>query len=130
MWWLGYETLGFIALRFPKATFAGIPSDSVDYAVTEKCPNSGIAINMVPLAAGWNDLGAWDAVWQVGAQDANGNVMQRDAFQADTTNSLIYASSRLVSVVSFDNLVIIEAADAILVADRSQSQHVKKLSAL
>jgi mannose-1-phosphate guanylyltransferase/mannose-6-phosphate isomerase len=117
-------------IRPTKAAFAGIPSESIDYAVMEKCPGSDIAINMVPLAAGWNDLGAWDAVWQVGAQDASGNVMQGDAFQADTTNSLIYASSRLVSAVGVDNLVIVETADAVLVADRSQSQHVKKIVAM
>ena len=93
----------------------------------EKCPGSDIAINMVPLAAGWNDLGAWDAVWQVGAQDANGNVMTGDAFQVDTTNSLIYSSSRMVSAVGVNNLVIVETADAVLVADRSQSQQVKQI---
>ncbi|MFZ6690058.1 mannose-1-phosphate guanylyltransferase/mannose-6-phosphate isomerase [Undibacterium sp. SXout11W] len=114
-------------IRPTKAAFAEIPSESIDYAVMEKCPGSDIAINMVPLAAGWNDLGAWDAVWQVGAQDANGNVMKGDAFQADTTNSLIYASSRLVSAVGVDNLVIVETADAVLVANRSQSQQVKKI---
>jgi mannose-1-phosphate guanylyltransferase/mannose-6-phosphate isomerase len=117
-------------IRPTKAAFAGIPSESIDYAVMEKCPDSDIPINMVPLAAGWNDLGAWDAVWQVGAQDASGNVMEGDAFQADTTNSLIYASSRLVSAVGVDNLVIVETADAVLVADRSQSQHVKKIVAM
>ena len=114
-------------IRPTKVAFADIPSESIDYAVMEKCPGSDITINMVPLAAGWNDLGAWDAVWQVGAQDANGNVMKGDAFQADTTNSLIYASSRLVSAVGVDNLVIVETADAVLVANRSQSQQVKKI---
>ena len=117
-------------IRPGKANFANIPSESIDYAVMEQCPGSEIAINMLPLAAGWNDLGAWDAVWQVGVQDAHGNVMQGDAFQADTTNSLIYASSRLVSAVGVDNLVIVETADAVLVADRSQSQHVKKVVAM
>ncbi|MFZ6864740.1 mannose-1-phosphate guanylyltransferase/mannose-6-phosphate isomerase [Undibacterium sp. Ji67W] len=114
-------------IRPTKAAFEEIPSESIDYAVMENCPGSDIVINMVPLAAGWNDLGAWDAVWQVGAQDANGNVMKGDAFQADTTNSLIYASSRLVSAVGVDNLVIVETADAVLVADRSQSQQVKQI---
>ena len=114
-------------IRPTKVAFADIPGESIDYAVMEKCPGSDIVINMVPLAAGWNDLGAWDAVWQVGAQDADGNVMKGDAFQADTTNSLIYASSRLVSAVGVDNLVIVETADAVLVADRSQSQQVKQI---
>lgn len=114
-------------IRPDKTSFAAIPSESIDYAVIEKCPGSEFPIRMVPLAAGWNDLGAWDAVWQVGAQDANGNVIQGDALMTDTTNTLIHASSRLVSTVGVSNLVIIETPDAVLVADRNQSQHVKKI---
>jgi mannose-1-phosphate guanylyltransferase/mannose-6-phosphate isomerase len=63
----------------------------------------------------------------VGAQDGQGNVVQGDALLADSKNTLIHASSRLVSAVGVSNLVIIETADAVLVADRSQSQHVKKI---
>jgi mannose-1-phosphate guanylyltransferase/mannose-6-phosphate isomerase len=107
--------------------FARIPADSVDYAVLERCPDSAFAIHMLPLAAGWNDLGAWDAVWQVGEHDAHGNVTQGDTLLADTTNSFIHAGSRLVATVGVDNLIVVETADAVLVADRSQSQHVKKL---
>jgi len=107
--------------------FANIPADSVDYAVLERCPGSEFAIDMLPLAAGWNDLGAWDAVWQVGEQDPSGNVKQGDTLLADTTNSFIHAGSRLVAAVGVDNLIVVETADAVLVADRSQSQHVKKL---
>ena len=114
-------------IRPSKAEFLLVPSESIDYAVMEKCPGSEVAINMVPLVAGWNDLGAWDAVWQVGTKDSNGNVMQGDAIQTGMTNSLIYASSRLVSAVGVDNLIIVETADAVLVADRNQSQHVKKI---
>lgn len=109
------------------AAFANIPSNSVDYAVLERCPDSEFAIHMLPLAAGWNDLGAWDAVWQEGEQDAHGNVMQGDTLLADTSNSFIHAGSRLVATVGVDNLIVVETADAVLVADRSQSQHVKKL---
>jgi mannose-1-phosphate guanylyltransferase/mannose-6-phosphate isomerase len=109
------------------ALFSEIPSESVDYAVMERCPNSQFTIKMVALDAGWNDLGVWDAVWQMGCQDAAGNVVQGDALLTDTHNSLIIASHRLVSTVGIKNLVIIETADAILVADRSQSQHVKDI---
>lgn len=114
-------------VRPDRAAFATIPSDSIDYAVMEQCSGSAYAIRMVPLAAGWNDLGAWDAVWQVGEQDENGNVAQGDTLLADTQNTLIHATSRLVGTVGVNNLVIVETADAVLVADRSQSQHVKKL---
>jgi mannose-1-phosphate guanylyltransferase/mannose-6-phosphate isomerase len=80
---------------------------------------------MVELDAGWNDLGAWDAVWQVGNKDEQGNVTSGDILLKDTTNSLVHASTRLVSTVSLDNVVVIETADAVLVADRSKSQDVK-----
>jgi mannose-1-phosphate guanylyltransferase/mannose-6-phosphate isomerase len=107
--------------------FKTIPSESVDYAVVEKCPGSGFEIKVVPLDAGWNDLGAWDAVWQVGDKDGNGNLIQGDALVEASENNLIHSSHRLVSAVGVNNLVIIETADAVMVADRSQSQHVKKI---
>ena len=124
--WKG-KTVDAPFVRPDKAGFAAVPSESIDYAVMEKCPGSGIPICMVPLAAGWNDLGAWDAVWQVGAQDDQGNVMHGDVLATDTRDSLVYASNRLVGTVGVSNLVIVETADAVLVADRSQSQNVKKL---
>lgn len=114
-------------VRPGKADFECIPSESIDYAVMEQCPGSEFSIKMVPLAAGWSDLGAWDAVWQVGLQDAHGNVTVGDTLLADTSNTLVHASTRLVGAVGVNNLVIVETADAVLVADRSQSQHVKKL---
>ncbi len=116
-------------IRPDKAGFAAVPAESIDYAVMEKCPGSIVPIRMVPLQAGWNDLGAWEAVWQVGQQDAQGNVLRGDVLSEDTRNSLVYAGSRLVGTVGVDNLVIVETADAVLVADRSQSQNVKKLVA-
>ena len=114
-------------VRPDQAAFASIPSDSVDFAVLEKCPGSPFTLKMVPLDAGWNDLGAWDAVWQVSAQDGDGNVTQGDALMASTTNTFIHASSRLVGTVGVNNLIVVETADAVLVADKSQSQHVKKI---
>lgn len=107
--------------------FVEIPSESVDYAVIEKCPGSEFEIKVIPLDAGWNDLGAWDAVWQVGEKDQNGNLIQGDALVEASQNNLIHSSHRLVSAVGVNNLVIIETADAVMVADRSQSQHVKKI---
>lgn len=114
-------------VRPHKELFTAIPSESIDYAVMEKCPSSDVAIKMMPLNAGWNDLGAWDAVWQVGVADGDGNVTNGDTLLADTTNTYIHASTRLVSAVGLDNLVIVETADAVLVADKNQSQHVKKI---
>lgn len=109
--------------------FAGIPAESIDYAVMERCPGSNFPIRMVPLDAGWNDLGAWDAVWQVGKRDAYGNVACGDTLLTDTTDTLIHATSRLVGTVGVSNLVIVETPDAVLVADRARSQDVKKIAA-
>ena len=107
------------------AEFALVPSESVDYAVMEKCPGSEFDIRMVVLDAGWNDLGAWEAVWQVAAKDAQGNASVGDAIVKDSTNTLVHATSRLVSTVGLDNIVVIETPDAVLVASRERSQDVK-----
>lgn len=111
------------------AEFAAVPAESIDYAVMERCPGSGIETAMVPLAAGWSDLGAWDAVWQVAEKDGQGNVALGDVLLADSRNSLVHATSRLVSLVGVDDLMVIETADAVLVADRERSQDVKKIVA-
>jgi mannose-1-phosphate guanylyltransferase/mannose-6-phosphate isomerase len=109
------------------ALFNSIPTESIDYAVIEKCPSSQYQVKMVELDAGWNDLGAWDGVWQVGNKDAEGNVTSGDVLLSNSTNSLVYANSRLVSTVGLDNVIVIETADAVLVADRSKSQDVKHI---
>jgi mannose-1-phosphate guanylyltransferase/mannose-6-phosphate isomerase len=80
---------------------------------------------MIDLDAGWNDLGAWDSVWQVGTKDKDGNVTAGDALLVNTKNSLVHSSSRLVSAVGVENLIIVETADAVLVVDRKNSQDVK-----
>ena len=114
-------------LRPGKAEFIAIPSVSVDYAVMEHCPGSDFPVNMVPLDAGWNDLGAWDAVWKVLPKDENGNAHLGDVLITDSRNTLVRATSRLVSLVGVENLVVIETPDAILVADKSRSQDVKHI---
>jgi mannose-1-phosphate guanylyltransferase/mannose-6-phosphate isomerase len=119
-------------VRPGKAEFAAIPAESVDYAVMERCPGDtefDIDLRMVPLAAGWNDLGAWDAVWQVADKDAEGNAVFGDAMLIDSHNVLVHATSRLVSVVGLDDVVVVETADAVLVTHRNHSQDVKKVVA-
>jgi mannose-1-phosphate guanylyltransferase / mannose-6-phosphate isomerase len=114
-------------VRPAKDSFAQVPSDSIDYAVMERCPGSEFPLRMVPLDAGWNDLGAWEAVWQVAPKDLDGNASRGDAIIADSRNTLVHATSRLVSAVGLDNIVVVETPDAVLVADRSKSQDVKKI---
>jgi mannose-1-phosphate guanylyltransferase/mannose-6-phosphate isomerase len=83
----------------------------------------------VPLEAGWDDLGAWDAVWQVAAKDEAGNAHLGDALLHDSRNTLVHATHRLVGVVGVNDLVVVETTDAVLVADRSRSQEVKQIVA-
>ena len=114
-------------VRPGKAEFVAIPSESVDYAAMEHCPGSSFPIKMVPLDAGWNDLGAWDAVWNVLPKDEAGNAHLGDVLTTDSKNTLVHATSRLVSLVGVENLIVIETPDAVLVADKTRSQDVKHI---
>ena len=114
-------------VRPGKDEFAAIPSESVDYAAMEHCPGSSFPIKMVPLDAGWNDLGAWDAVWNVLPKDEAGNAHLGDVLTTDSKNTLVHATSRLVSLVGVENLIVIETPDAVLVADKTRSQDVKHI---
>ena len=114
-------------IRPGKAEFAAIPAESVDYAVMEHCPRSPFAIKMVPLDAGWNDLGAWEAVWNVLPKDDSGNAHLGDVLTTDSKNTLVHATSRLVSLVGVENLIVVETPDAVLVADKTRSQDVKHI---
>jgi mannose-1-phosphate guanylyltransferase/mannose-6-phosphate isomerase len=114
-------------VRPGKAEFAAVPSESVDYAVMERCPGTDIPLRMVALDAGWNDLGAWEAVWQVADKDEAGNAFVGDALFADSKNTLVHATSRLVGVVGLTDIVVVETADAVLVSDRARSQEVKQI---
>ncbi len=114
-----YEDLDF--LRIKKETFAACPSDSIDYAVMEKT-DKGV---VVPINPGWNDIGSWAALWEVGAQDEKGNVFTGDVLAHDTENSFIHAGSRMVATVGLKDLIVVETADAILVAAKDRVQDVK-----
>ncbi len=116
-------------VRPDRAAFAAVPAESVDYAVMERCPGTDIAVRMLPLAAGWSDLGAWDAVWQVAPKDGAGNATVGDAMVSDSRNTLVHATSRLVGVIGADDLVVVETPDAVLVARRERSQDVKRIVA-
>ena len=116
-------------VRPGKKEFAAVPSESIDYAVMEHCPGSPFVINMVALDAGWSDLGAWDAVWGVLPKDAQGNAHVGDVLLTDSHNSLVQATSRLVTLVGVRDLVVIETPDAVMVADKTHSQDVKHIVA-
>ncbi|MGR2661885.1 mannose-1-phosphate guanylyltransferase/mannose-6-phosphate isomerase [Chromobacterium haemolyticum] len=117
-------------VRPGKAEFVAIPSESVDYAAMERCPGSGFPIKMVALDAGWDDLGAWDAVWKVLPKDEHGNAHVGDVLVSNSYNTLVHATSRLVSLVEVENIIVVETPDAVLVADKSCSQNVKHIVAM
>jgi mannose-1-phosphate guanylyltransferase/mannose-6-phosphate isomerase len=118
-------------IRVDKALFAACPSDSIDYAVMEKLgahPELGAGI-VVPLDAGWSDVGAWDSLWQVSTKDADGNVTRGDVMLQNTQDSLIFAGSRLVATVGVKDVIIVETPDAVMVADKAHAQDVKHIVA-
>lgn len=110
-------------LRLDKETFTACPSDSIDYAVMEKTSRAAV----VPLDAGWSDVGAWSALWSVRERDVSGNVMKGDVLLHDVRNSFIHASNRLVAAVGLDDHVIVETSDAVLVAAKERVQDVKMI---
>ncbi len=109
--------------RIPEPIFASCRSDSIDYAVMEKT----VSAVVVPLDAGWNDLGAWDAMWEARAKDEHGNALFGDVLSFDVQDSYIQSESRLVAVAGVRDVVVVETADAVLVTHRSQAQSVKHL---
>jgi mannose-1-phosphate guanylyltransferase/mannose-6-phosphate isomerase len=116
-------------VRPDKNAFASVPAESIDYAVMEKVPAAGLPMQVVPMAAGWNDLGAWDAVWQVLPKDAAGNASFGDVVLEGCRGTLVHASERLVAAVGLENVVVVETADAVMVSSQSRSQDVKRIVA-
>ena len=84
---------------------------------------------VVPLGAGWSDVGAWDSVWSVSGKDESGNAIQGDVLLEDTSDCLVIADSRLVACLGMDDVVVIETSDAVLVARKSKTQQIKKIVA-
>jgi mannose-1-phosphate guanylyltransferase/mannose-6-phosphate isomerase len=115
-------------IRVDKAIFATCPDDSVDYAVMEPlCAQGSSSVMMVPMDAGWSDVGSFSALWEVSAKDENKNLIKGDVITVDSTNNYIYAENKLVTTVGVDNLVIVETKDAILVASKDKVQDVKEI---
>ena len=109
--------------RVDTDVFAACPDDSIDYAVMEKTADAV----MVPLDAGWSDIGSWSALWDVSPKDMHGNVFKGDVLSQASQNSYVHADSRLVTLVGVDDLVVVETKDAVLVAHKDKVQDVKKI---
>lgn len=110
-------------VRVDKAVFAGCPDDSIDYAVMEKTKDAVV----VPLDAGWSDVGSWSTLWEIQPHDSNDNVMRGDVITEDVSGSYIYSEGRLVAALGLRDAVIVETDDVVLVAAKDRVQDIKKL---
>ena len=131
--WAGHQVDGDF-VRVDKAAFSACPSDSIDYAVMERLCGPARAGQptlptgaVIPLSAGWSDVGSWDALWAVLPKDAQGNVAQGDVQLHDCSNTLALSDNRLVACVGVSDLIVVETPDAVLVAHKSRTQDVKKV---
>lgn len=114
-------------LRIGKESFLACASESIDYAVMERLPE-GLGV-VLPLDAGWSDVGAWDALWQVCGKDPDGNVVQGDVITIHSRDTLAISQSRLLACVGLTDMVVVETPDAVLVAHKSRMQSVKEIVA-
>jgi len=110
-------------IRLEKEAFSNCPSDSIDYAVMEHTGNGVV----IPLDAGWNDVGSWSALWEIGDKDENGNVIVGDVLAQNSHNCYLRSDSRLLATVGIDDIMVIDTHDVVLVAHRDQVQEVKGL---
>ncbi len=110
-------------VRLDKKLFATCPADSIDYAVMEKTDKAVV----IPMDAGWNDVGSWSALWDVTNKDTNGNAISGDVLTVDSHNSFIHAQSKLVAVIGVHDLVVVETADAVMIAPKDRVQEVKQI---
>jgi mannose-1-phosphate guanylyltransferase len=110
-------------VRVNKAAFLSCPSDSIDYAVMERTADAVV----VPMSAGWSDVGSWSSLWEISEKDINGNVSHGDVLQHNSQNNYVFAETSLVTTVGVQDLVIVQTKDAVLVADKHQVQDVKKI---
>ena len=121
-WQKAHQDLEFV--RLDAASFAQSPSNSVDYVVMEKTQKAVV----VPLDAGWSDVGAWPAVWDALPHDKKGNATRGDVMlEGDVHSSMVHAESRLVTLLGVQDLIVIETSDAVLVAHKDAAQDVKKI---
>ncbi|MCZ8125143.1 MAG: mannose-1-phosphate guanylyltransferase/mannose-6-phosphate isomerase [Tagaea sp.] len=110
-------------VRLDKDAFAAAPSKSIDYAVMERTSAAAV----VPARLGWSDVGAWDALWELGKRDEAGNVVQGDVIAEATRNSYLRTEGRLLATLGVEDLIVVDTRDATLVARKDQAQHVKKI---
>jgi mannose-1-phosphate guanylyltransferase / mannose-6-phosphate isomerase len=115
-------------LHIARTAFEACPSDSIDYAVMEPLTQAGDGeLVVVPLDAGWSDIGAWSALWRISDRDGHGNARRGDVFAFDAFDNLLFSQSRMVAAVGVKDLIVVETADAVLVAHKDSAQDVKRV---
>ncbi len=112
---------GFLTLQ--RDSFDQCRKESIDYAVMEKTSQAAV----VPLSAGWSDVGSWASLLDVSDRDANGNALMGDVVAVDCADSYVRAESRLVAVAGLDGCIVVETKDAVLVVPKARAQDVKKI---
>lgn len=110
-------------VRAGKEAFLRSPDDSIDYAIMEQTANAAV----VPLDAGWSDIGSWSALWEIDGKDKNNNAINGDVILHDTRDSLVHSTSRLVTTVGLEDMIIVETKDVVLVAAKDRVQDVKAI---
>ena len=116
--------------RINKEAFAACPSDSIDYAVMERLiggADGDITGVVVPLDAGWSDVGAWSSLWQITPQDKDGNVTSGDVYTSGARNTMVVADHRLVVGIGLEDMIVVETADAVFVARKDNAHEVKAI---
>lgn len=116
-------TLDLDFIRINAEIFSQCRSDSIDYAVMEKTQDAVV----IPLDAAWSDVGSWSALWDIQNKDEHGNVLHGDVISIDSKNSYCHSNNKLVSLLGVENIIVIETKDAVLVADKSKVQDIKKI---
>lgn len=116
-------------VRLDRAAFVACPADSIDYAVMERISAAAgdCRAAVVPLSAGWSDVGAWDALWSVETRDDDGNVTRGDVMLHDTRDTLVVSGHRLVACLGLKDMVVVETPDAVMVAAKDHTQAVKEI---
>src|SRR5690554_1676139 len=120
------SVVGLDFLRADNEAFEQCPSDSIDYAVMEKTTKATV----VPLDAGWSDVGSWSSLWEVYQQDENNNVLIGDVITDSVRSSYIHSENRLVTVLGLEDVIVVETHDAVMVAHKDRAQNVKNIVAM
>ncbi|MBV1960646.1 MAG: mannose-1-phosphate guanylyltransferase/mannose-6-phosphate isomerase [Immundisolibacteraceae bacterium] len=118
---VGQATTDNLFISLHQQSFSDCRADSIDYALMEKTTHGAV----IPLDAGWSDIGSWDALWDAGKKDGAGNVTRGDVLTEQVTDSYLHSESRLITAVGVSDLVVVETEDAVLIADKQHSQDVK-----